>query len=104
MISPPGRVVGAGLLCRQLADHIGFVDIFNLQVRWAFDVLTGPRIVRHLESLHIVMDPDGPRHIALEFPLHDTLTTIVPSLGMEETGFTDTSAIRHCSDNGPLIN
>ncbi|MDA8204601.1 MAG: IS1634 family transposase [Thermaerobacter sp.] len=38
---------------------------------------TGHEIVRHLESLQIVRDPDGSRHIALEPPLHATLTAVM---------------------------
>ncbi len=49
---------------------------------------TGHEIVRHLESLQIVRDPDGQRHIALEPPLHATLTAVMQALGMEEAVFT----------------
>ena len=34
ILSPPGRVVGAGPLFRQIADDIGLVDVINRQVRW----------------------------------------------------------------------
>ncbi len=33
-MQPPGRVVGAGPLFRQMADDIGLVEIVNRQVRW----------------------------------------------------------------------
>ncbi len=56
MISPPGHIVGTDSLCWQMADPSGVGDIFNRQVRWAFDVPTGPKIVCHLESLPTVMD------------------------------------------------
>jgi transposase len=49
---------------------------------------TGHEIVRHLESLQIVPDPDGHRQIALEPALHATFTAVMEALDMDATVFT----------------
>ena len=49
---------------------------------------TGHEVVRHLESLQVVMESDGQRHIALDPLFHATLAAVLNALGMEDKVFT----------------
>jgi hypothetical protein len=49
---------------------------------------TGHEVVRHLEFLQGVRDPDGTRHIALDPLFHATCTAILAAAGMDATVFT----------------
>lgn len=49
---------------------------------------TTHEVVRHLESLQIVADAAGARHIAMDPLFHPTLEAICTALGMAETVFT----------------
>lgn len=49
---------------------------------------TGHEVVRHLESLQVVTDAEGQRHIALDPLFHPTLAAILQALGMSDTVFT----------------
>ncbi len=49
---------------------------------------TGHEVVRPLESVQVVTDPDGQRHIALDPLFHPTLDTVLRALDVPETVFT----------------
>ena len=49
---------------------------------------TGHEVIRHLESVQVVQDSRGTRHIALEPLLHPTFEAVCQALGMEETVYT----------------
>ncbi len=49
---------------------------------------TGHEVIRHLESVQVVHDPHGTRHIALDPSLHPTFEAICQALGMDETVYT----------------
>jgi transposase len=61
---------------------------------------TGHEVVRHLESLQVVRDPDGTRHIALDPLFHATCTAILAAAGMEAAVFT-TPPVDWNSDQEP---
>lgn len=49
---------------------------------------TGHEVIRHLESVQVVHDPHGTRHIALDPSLQPTFEAICQALGMDETVYT----------------